>query len=129
MTTLGLISQLLYIRGVLFWQLLRHPFFHLENVSPILFYFWSVFFFQENLRFEILLPALLEILKEWRQYGFYFRHNILSNENDKILNNRTTHFSKYKQLFEYQHLLLLWDIWWSEFQSIFKCSSFFQHRC
>jgi len=34
-----------------------------------------------------------------------------------------------KQLFEYQHLLLLRDILWSEFKSIFKCSSFFQHQC
>jgi len=29
--------------------------------------------------------------------------------------NGTAHFEKYKQLFEYQHLLLLRDIWWSKF--------------
>jgi len=34
-----------------------------------------------------------------------------------------------KQLFEYQHLLLLRDIWRSTFSSIFKCSSYFQHKC
>jgi hypothetical protein len=27
------------------------------------------------------------------------------------------------------YLLLLRGIWWSKFKSIFKCSSFFQHRC
>ncbi len=29
--------------------------------------------------------------------------------------NGTTHFKECKQLFEYQHLLLLRDIWWSKF--------------
>ena len=29
--------------------------------------------------------------------------------------NGTKHFKKLKQLFEYQHLLLLRDIWWSKF--------------
>jgi len=29
--------------------------------------------------------------------------------------NGTGHFKKCKQLFEYQHLLLLIDIWWSKF--------------
>ncbi len=29
--------------------------------------------------------------------------------------NETAHFKKGKQLFEYQHLLLLKDIWWSKF--------------
>jgi hypothetical protein len=29
--------------------------------------------------------------------------------------NGTAHFKKCKQLFEYQHLLLLKDIWWSKF--------------
>ncbi len=33
----------------------------------------------------------------------------------------TEHFKKCKRLFEYQHWLLLRDIWWSEFWSIFKC--------
>jgi hypothetical protein len=28
--------------------------------------------------------------------------------------NGTAHFKKCKQLFEYQHLLLLRDIWWSK---------------
>jgi hypothetical protein len=39
--------------------------------------------------------------------------------------NGTAHFKKCKQLFEYQHLLLLRDIWWWKFYSIFKCCSFF----
>jgi hypothetical protein len=30
------------------------------------------------------------------------------------LNNGTAHFKKCKQLLEYQHLLLLRDIWWSK---------------
>ena len=30
-------------------------------------------------------------------------------------NNGKAHLKKYKQLFEYQHLLLLRDIWWSNF--------------
>jgi hypothetical protein len=42
--------------------------------------------------------------------------------------NGTTHFKKCIQLFEYQHLPLLRDIWWSRFLSIFNCSSFFQHQ-
>jgi hypothetical protein len=29
--------------------------------------------------------------------------------------NGTAHFVKCKQLFEYQHLLLLRDIWWPKF--------------
>jgi hypothetical protein len=29
-------------------------------------------------------------------------------------NNGTTHFKNCKQLFEYKHLLLLSDIWWSK---------------
>ncbi len=39
--------------------------------------------------------------------------------------NGTAHFKKCKQLFVYQHLLLLGDIWWSKFESIFKYCSFF----
>jgi hypothetical protein len=42
--------------------------------------------------------------------------------------NGTAQFKQCKQLFEYQHLLLLRDIWWSKFESIFKCCSFFQHQ-
>jgi hypothetical protein len=33
----------------------------------------------------------------------------------KRIANVTAPFKKYKQLFEYQHLLLLRDIWWSKF--------------
>ncbi len=42
--------------------------------------------------------------------------------------NGIARFGKCKQLFEYQHLLLNRDIWWSKFKSIFKCCSFFQHH-
>jgi hypothetical protein len=38
-------------------------------------------------------------------------------------------FKKCKHLFEYQYLLLLRDIWWSKFYSIFKCCSLIQHQC
>ncbi len=43
--------------------------------------------------------------------------------------NGTARFKNSKQMFWYQHLLLLRDIWWSKFKSIFICSSFFQHQC
>jgi hypothetical protein len=43
--------------------------------------------------------------------------------------NETVRFTKCKQLFECQHLLLLRDIWCSKFESIFKRSSIFQHQC
>jgi hypothetical protein len=43
--------------------------------------------------------------------------------------NGTVHFKNVKKLFEYQHLLLLRDMWWSKLLSIFKCCSFFQHQC
>jgi len=33
----------------------------------------------------------------------------------KVTDNGTVHFKKCKQSFEYQHLLLLKDIWWSKF--------------
>jgi hypothetical protein len=39
--------------------------------------------------------------------------------------NGTVHFRKCKQLLEYQHLLLLRDIWCSKLLYILKCSSFF----
>jgi hypothetical protein len=39
--------------------------------------------------------------------------------------NGTARFQRCKQLFEYKHLLLLRDIWWSKLKSIFKCCSFF----
>ncbi len=38
-----------------------------------------------------------------------------------MLANGTANFKKCKQLFEYQHLLLFRDIWWSKFYSISKC--------
>jgi hypothetical protein len=41
--------------------------------------------------------------------------------------NGTARSKNCKQLLEYQNLLLLRDIWWSKFQSIFKCSSFLQY--
>jgi hypothetical protein len=44
-------------------------------------------------------------------------------------NNGTVRFQKCKQMFEYQYLLLLRDIWGSKFKSLFKCSLFFQHHC
>ncbi len=34
---------------------------------------------------------------------------------DSPRGNGTAHFKKCKQLFEYKHLLLLRDIWWSKF--------------
>jgi hypothetical protein len=36
------------------------------------------------------------------------------HENIKKLDNGTAHIKKCKQLFEYQHLLILRDIWWSK---------------
>ncbi len=37
-------------------------------------------------------------------------------------------FKNLFHLFEYQHLLLLRDICWSEFKSLFKCCYFSQHQ-
>ncbi len=42
-------------------------------------------------------------------------HHKKSSENfyaEIVLHNGTAHFKKCKQLFEYQHLHLLRDIWW-----------------
>jgi hypothetical protein len=39
----------------------------------------------------------------------------------------TARFKKCKQLFGYQHLPLLGDIWWSKLFSRFKCCSFLKH--
>ncbi len=38
-------------------------------------------------------------------------------------------YKKCRKLFEYQCLLLLREICWSKFKSIFKCCSVFQHHC
>ncbi len=46
----------------------------------------------------------------------------------KALTNVIARFKKCKELLEYQNNLLLRDIWWSIFYSIFKCCSFFQHQ-
>ncbi len=43
--------------------------------------------------------------------------------------NGTAWVKKWKQLFEYQHLLLFRDIGWPKLLSIFKCCSYFQHQC
>jgi hypothetical protein len=48
----------------------------------------------------------------------FWRRNKL--ERLTLANNGTAHFKKCNQLFEYQHLLLLRDIWWSKLKSIFK---------
>jgi len=40
------------------------------------------------------------------------------------ITNGTVHFKKYKQWFEYQHLLFLRDFGWPKFFSIFNCCSF-----
>jgi hypothetical protein len=45
---------------------------------------------------------------------FKVRSAVLVQLNNPIANNGTACF-KWKQLFEYQHLLLLEDIWWSKF--------------
>jgi len=34
-----------------------------------------------------------------------------------------------KKMFEFQHLLLLSDIWWLNILSIFRCCSFLQQQC
>jgi hypothetical protein len=41
-----------------------------------------------------------------------------------VVTNGTGHFKKCKQLFQYQHLLLLRDIWWSYLNAVhfFKIS-------
>jgi hypothetical protein len=42
--------------------------------------------------------------------------------------NGTARLKKYKQLFEYQHLLLLKDIWWSKFKIYINMLFIFQHQ-
>jgi hypothetical protein len=37
--------------------------------------------------------------------------------------NGTARFKKSEQEFEYQHLLLLQDIWWSKYLSMSRCSN------
>jgi hypothetical protein len=64
-----------------------------------------------------------------RQAAICRDERLYSNSNAwKSVHNGTARFKKCKQLFEYQHLLLLRDIWQSTLESIFKCSSFFQHQ-
>jgi len=41
----------------------------------------------------------------------------------------TVHFKKYKLLFEYQHLLLLRDIWGQSSNLYLNVVHFFQHQC
>jgi len=43
------------------------------------------------------------------------KESIFCSEKSVGLINGTKRFKKHKQLFEYQHLLLLRDIWWSKF--------------
>jgi len=47
----------------------------------------------------------------------------------QTLEHRNSTLQKCKQLLEYQHLLLLRDIWWSKYKSIYKCSSLIEHQC
>jgi hypothetical protein len=46
-------------------------------------------------------------------------HNIVYSEKTPVFlalhSMEQQAFKKYKQMFEYQHLLLLRDIWWSKF--------------
>ncbi len=60
------------------------------------------------------------------------KHSVINNTLvywlGKIRQNGTAHFKKCKQLFEYQYLLLISDIWWSMFKPIFKYCSFFNTR-
>jgi len=47
--------------------------------------------------------------------------------NEHFVHLMEQHALKFFNLFVYQCLLLLRDIWWYKLQSIFKCCSFFQH--
>jgi len=52
------------------------------------------------------LPDMLAVLN---------RNKLLKLFQASYYNNGTAHFKKCTQLFEYEHLLLLRDIWWSKF--------------
>jgi hypothetical protein len=58
----------------------------------------------------------------WEKANDIERPWLECSSKNKIQYNGTTHFKNCKQLFEYQHILLLRDIWWSKFQSILKSS-------
>ena len=51
------------------------------------------------------INCILPTIKDLKDY---------SNCNFKYMDNGTARFKNCKQLFEYKHLLLLRDIWWSK---------------
>ncbi len=95
--------------GALFFEYCIFPFF-LWLLSFLQFSNFSL-----NKSFETYLePVLPPGGKSWQLISPHY--------------NGTACFKKRKQQFEYQHLLLPRDIWWSKFYCIFKCCSFFQHQ-
>ncbi len=50
-----------------------------------------------------------------RPSGLTKREEVKRKQLSVRIENGTAHFKKGKQLFEYHHLLLLRDIWWSKF--------------
>jgi recombinational DNA repair protein RecR len=64
----------------------------------------------------------VEVRKRVENYRCFFITNSDRDATIRMVNNtlkkvykETEHCNSCKQLFEYQHLLLLRDIWWSEF--------------
>jgi hypothetical protein len=83
----------------------------------------------DNKMFTILAPGGQGFRSSLRIFSSLQQQNIHALEGWFSSLDGTVRFKDCKQLFEYQHLLLLRDIWWSKLYSIFKCSSFFQHQC
>jgi hypothetical protein len=71
--------------------------------SPKLYFHWQIF--------KAKLPATVTRDSHYYSCLAHIEQND-TNRNDL---NGTACFKKYKQLFEYQHLFLLRDIWWSKF--------------
>ncbi len=61
--------------------------------------------------------APLVILASWQHCLYWQTLEESQSTNRKRFSDRngTAHFKKCKQLFEYKHILLLRDIWWSKF--------------
>jgi hypothetical protein len=90
--------------------------FEIPNIREIIFVYFN----------HMLGDAGITSLEIWEgenldQVPIFQSYFTNGKKQCKTFYNDTASFLKCKQLFEYQHLLLLRGIWWSKFQSIFKC--------
>jgi hypothetical protein len=107
-----------------FYGFLHH--FHFLQLYKVFFIVYAAFhiFLLSFCIFCLFLYIFLPVI-----HLFTLISNFTSLKALKIVpKNGTARLKKCKQLFEYQHLLLLRDIWWSKFKSILICCPFFQHQ-